>query len=562
MTTQEANLEQRIDDDRFEVYYDRVLGRGDFGVVYAARDLLMDELVAIKILDPIEEAEEKMEHRNLTLLKILKKEARKSAGCANNVHYEGFADKNENLFLKMDHVYETDLAKYIGDKNSDGSSARKEDRKYLGQGLTMHGILKIMGSLANGIKECHNKKEKDHGDIKPDNVLLEGLEAYLGDFGAATYDHISKRSKSPRDNIGHRYIRAPSQFNKNAHPSKDSDVWSFCSIMYRMFTGEYIFEKEIDEIVDLETIAKRHPTNVNKIVNEKINDFYHEIRWSEEYKKVIKEKLKKVPKKFRKLLENGFGACDYKNKLQDGDKLKDAFDKVTEELATGEQIKTHIKKWTKPLAVSALLLGGLLYAAVSQEASNTGIPDVPLQNIIHPDEELEEKPLEFSREKDLDLPEYQIGATRRGGSRDTNIKLVTDNRYVAYLMKKYFDTSHYMCAAIGGLDLINDTQADMYMDYTNFMEKYKNSQGGNQVFKTIASCVEVGIIESQTPEGKIDLEDACTIARVGRKKLDSARRLSGSFDFKDYIKAKYKSEEYVIPEDEQKFIKQWISNIR
>ena len=74
----------------------------------------------------------------------------------------------------------------------------------------------------------------------------------------------------------------------------------------------------------------------------------------------------------------------------------------------------------------------------------------------------------------------------------------------------------------------------------------------------IARNIEVAITKSILPDGRIDLEDTFAIARLGEDLVRRAQRAAGSFDFQRYIVAKDVAGEYIIPKEEQKFLKTWL----
>ena len=220
-----------------------LLGRGCWGAVYLAKDMILEEEVAIKVLEPNEIALKQMAHRNIDFLKAMKKEAGKLTACSHVVPRVLEFDNNEKPFLVMP-PYE----RFLSDKLHDDSSYRC----YLGHGMSIDDILRYMRDVAIGLSEIHTKIGRAHGDLKPDNIAIDHVgRALLNDLGTSTCASYG-RSVSPRDNMGFIYTRAPECFKEDSHPDKKSDIWSFGSLLYRMFTGKYILEDEINKEIELD----------------------------------------------------------------------------------------------------------------------------------------------------------------------------------------------------------------------------------------------------------------------------------------------------------------------
>ena len=282
------DLEKVIASDRYQI--SGFLDRGCWGAVYKARDTLTDKEVAIKVLAPNEIATQQMADRKLDPVAVMKRESAQLAACANVVPRILESDKDGKLFVAMP-LYSSHLASAISDHS--------ESKKYLDHGLSLNQVLSYARDIANGLFEVHSKLSRTHGDLKPDNLALDNEDNILiNDLGASSLGNTG----SPRDNIGFIYTRAPECFKKDSHPSRQSDVWAFGSIAYRLFTGKYILEDELENAKDPELyISQLDSEVVDKLIQNKIK--------------------RNVPKPYRKLLAKSLAFKD-QDRIKNGQDLK------------------------------------------------------------------------------------------------------------------------------------------------------------------------------------------------------------------------------------------------
>jgi serine/threonine protein kinase len=264
---------------------EKYIGRGSWGEVYSAKDLKKEEYVAIKILNPSDGAKNQMTERELNLFEAIIKEtiSFKNMNNLNIVHRHLEYDNNDKEFIVMS-LYGTKEKNY-----QDSTLESIVKNKYYKNGLDLKIIHKIIRDTANGISEVHKNLKRAHSDIKPDNFAVIGNENNLEkilvlDLGTTTYFNNDEHNNI-RKNMGCLYTRSPENYYRK--PDEKSDIWALGSLYYKLFTGKYIFEDELND--------SDNPGELMKNLS------------NEEGNKLIKQKFKEnkklIPKHLRKSLE-------------------------------------------------------------------------------------------------------------------------------------------------------------------------------------------------------------------------------------------------------------------
>ena len=133
---------------------------------------------------------------------------------------------------------------------------------------------RVFTELARALDYLHNKHNHDrkrsfqHGDLKPQNVLLgDQLTVKLADFGAATFANVtSATSLSITDstNTQHtQYYTAPEYLeNPNMHKTCSMDVYSYGMVGYEIITRKQVFSGCLvkqDLLIDLISTRGQKP---------------------------------------------------------------------------------------------------------------------------------------------------------------------------------------------------------------------------------------------------------------------------------------------------------------
>ena len=207
------------------------LGSGTFGVVYEAKNILFNNIVAMKII-------KKNEYMNNQLIKneidILKKLSH-----PNIVRIYEFYESNNNFYLINEYCDGGELFNYINNSK-----------------LNEQQLSILFYQVFSGLCYLHENNIL-HRDMKPENILISKIEKDLLsdeeyfwiqiiDFGTAKIFENDKKEKSI---VGSAYYIAPEVLDKDYN--EKCDTWSVGVILYMFLTGRAPFDgKNKEEIIN------------------------------------------------------------------------------------------------------------------------------------------------------------------------------------------------------------------------------------------------------------------------------------------------------------------------
>jgi glycogen synthase kinase 3 beta len=246
----------------------QAIGSGTFGVVYQARCLENNEIVAIKkVLQ-----DKRYKNRELQILKILNH---------NNIikmkTYFYTTSKQDESYLNvvMDYIPLT-LSKYI-------KSYKNGDVPDMYVKLYAFQMLRSINYI-HSIGICHR-------DIKPQNILVDndGNILKLCDFGSA------KKLVKNESNVAYicsRYYRAPELIFGASDYTNAIDVWSIGCVIAEMKLGEPLFagETSIDQIIEIIKVLGTPTKRQIKQMNSDYNNYTFPIIRCYTYEDVFKGK--------------------------------------------------------------------------------------------------------------------------------------------------------------------------------------------------------------------------------------------------------------------------------
>ncbi|UCF19270.1 MAG: protein kinase [Gemmatimonadota bacterium] len=204
--------------ERYEII--EVVGAGGMGMVYRARDLELDEDVAIKTLRPELVSDAALTDRFKTEIRLARKISHR-----NVVRTHDLGEWKGVYFLTMEFVEGITLRELIDSRGQIGVSS----------------TLAIAAQLAESLEVAHERGVV-HRDIKPQNLLLDA-DAVLKvmDFGVARLAERSSTRTEAGLIIGTPAYMSPEQLLAEPTDAR-SDLYSVGVVMYECLTGTLPFQ--------------------------------------------------------------------------------------------------------------------------------------------------------------------------------------------------------------------------------------------------------------------------------------------------------------------------------
>ncbi len=216
------------------------IGRGSYGVVYAAHDPVLGREVAIKVI-PLAREEQYRTQMEASFLR----EAKSAGGMSHPSIVTIYdAGKTDTLaYIAMERLHGQDLHEYLatGNKMSPRQSAA------------------MMMRVADAIHYA-NKRGLVHRDIKPSNIFLSrDLKPKLLDFGTALAPVSEPVQRGSRQLVGTPNYMSPEQAKGEALDAR-SDIFSLGTILYELLAGRRAFDgRTIDDTLDQVLAAAPRP---------------------------------------------------------------------------------------------------------------------------------------------------------------------------------------------------------------------------------------------------------------------------------------------------------------
>ena len=206
---------------RFEIL--REIGRGAMGVVYEARDPVLDRTVALKVIKPAAVADEleAYEDRFLHEAKIAAQIQHPGIVVVHDVGRDGASG---TFFIALELLRGETL----------GELSRKGP-------VDWPRVMQIVAQVARALGHAHSRGIV-HRDIKPANVIvLPTGEAKVTDFGIAQLENARQRLTATGEFIGTPLYSAPEQARVEDVDGR-ADIFSLGSVAYTLLTGRPPFQ--------------------------------------------------------------------------------------------------------------------------------------------------------------------------------------------------------------------------------------------------------------------------------------------------------------------------------
>lgn len=206
------------------------VGEGTYGVVYKARDVQTNQIVALKKirLEAEDEGVPSTAIREISLLKELKDD--------NVVRLLDIVHADQKLYLVFEFL-DVDLKRYMENANRNGNP------------ISPDLVKKFTHQLSSGLLYCHSHRIL-HRDLKPQNLLIDKYDNLkLADFGLARAFGIPMRTYTHE--VVTLWYRAPEVLLGSRHYATAIDMWSVgCIFAEMVMRGHPLFpgDSEIDQI--------------------------------------------------------------------------------------------------------------------------------------------------------------------------------------------------------------------------------------------------------------------------------------------------------------------------
>jgi serine/threonine protein kinase/formylglycine-generating enzyme required for sulfatase activity len=213
----------------------REIGRGAMGVVYLARQISLDRLVAVKVLPPHVAMTERQVER-------FRREALSSAKLQHPhiVPIHAVSEVDGMHFFAMEYIpggsLNAELELLRARRKGQRPGAEPGRLELFGNGVGPAQVAAIGAAVADALDYAH-RHGIIHRDVKPHNVLLgDGLHPFLVDFGLAK--DLGEASLSrPGDVAGTPFYMSPEQaMAKRVKIDHRTDVFSLGVVLYEMLT--------------------------------------------------------------------------------------------------------------------------------------------------------------------------------------------------------------------------------------------------------------------------------------------------------------------------------------
>ncbi len=213
----------------------RVLGSGGFGVTYKAKDLLTDDICAVKEYFPTAWAYREKDSNNI-VAKSDKEKVNFDSGKRRFLDEAKLLNKfkNEENIVKVTNFFASNNTAYLVMEFLDGATLRHVMNTKGGK-LPFDICTHVFTAVATALQRLHNK-DVLHRDISPENVFItKKSEIKLIDFGSAK--HSIKEADSSLSVFVKPGLAPIEQYYSNGNQGPWTDIYALASMFYQMVSG-------------------------------------------------------------------------------------------------------------------------------------------------------------------------------------------------------------------------------------------------------------------------------------------------------------------------------------
>jgi ABC-type phosphate/phosphonate transport system substrate-binding protein len=240
------------------------IGRGGMGVVYKARQISLNRIIALKMLTPHSAAFPKVAER-------LRLEAEAAAGLThpNIVTIHDVGDQEGHPFFTMEFIEGDGMDKFIMNSGYEFPRSPHSDRDQARE--PQASAVRTLVTIARAVDYAH-KHGVLHRDLKPANVIVDAAGVpHLTDFGLAKIVGRERiRQTDSGSVLGTPAYMAPEQAAGGIkRVSTAADIYSLGAVFYEMLTGHPPFRGDtpLDTLRQVTEEEPRSPTTLNGAVD-------------------------------------------------------------------------------------------------------------------------------------------------------------------------------------------------------------------------------------------------------------------------------------------------------
>ena len=370
--------------DRYEII--QTIGEGGMANVYLAKDIIIDRLVAIKVLRGDLAGDEKFVRR-------FQREAlaASSLNHHNIVEMYDVGEDNGTYYIVMEYIKGKTLKQLIKKRGA----------------LTLSECIDIMLQLTDGVNIAHSSYII-HRDLKPQNIMIQDNgEIKITDFGIAMALNNTQLTQT-NSVMGSVHYLPPEQASGKGATVR-SDIYSMGIMFFELITGnlpfkgdnavEIAFKQIKDDIPSVREINPSIPQSVENIIlkatakNPK-NRYNNAKEMHDDIATCLNEERLNEPR-------IGFKYPEHESDISKKDLMLDASSDSKKEIDDDDNGKTNVVLWILSgiitLIILALIIIFLVYPSLAK-VPNVVIPDVSKMSVIDAEKALRKQGFDVARD--------------------------------------------------------------------------------------------------------------------------------------------------------------------